>query len=180
MDNSYATQIDKYIYSDYKEGKTATLEYLSKDILINTVYLPTPVGDNEIMLARELYDLATESGIDVVFYDNGDIIKQTKGVRSQIVRRDNEKGDAHILFLCDGKSIAYSSAELCQTNIDYDLLIIGESYDKDKIYNLKDVGAKEVYISTPSLSEKILLSEGANAFVPENNKKDYEIKLGFK
>ena len=180
VDSSYATRIDKYIYTDYREGSAISLERLSKYVLIDSLYLPTPADDNETVLAQSLYELASESGIEVVFYNENDIIRPTKNVMTQIVRREEQKGNTHILFICDGKSIAHSSAELCQMDRAYDILIIGESYDKDKTYDLLNVSAEEVYVSSRALSDNIILSEETSVYVPSDSKKDYKIELRFK
>ena len=180
MDDSYATCIDKYVFSDYKNGNLIAIELLSKNILINSLYLPVPVDDGEIALARELYELAVKRKIDVVFYNNGDVVQLTDGVRAQMVREGSGIDGVNILFECDGRSIAYGQAEHCNTDGRYDILIIGEDYDKNKTYDLRNIRAEEIYLPSNSLSKRVLLPTGSDSFVPSDDGNEFEIKLSFK
>lgn len=180
VDRSYATQIDKYIYTDYRKGNDVSLELLGKKYIINSVYLPIPAGDGEVIEAKSLFDLASDYGIDVVFYDKDDIIKATGDVSAQIIRDDGGNGCAHILYYCDGSSIAYSQAEYCQSHIKYDVLILGENTDQNKDYDLRNIRAERLYFSSKALSERVSLSDDVCALTPAEDKNSYSVEFDFK
>ena len=171
MENSYATDIDNYIYSSYDEGNLTSLDLLSDEIMIGTVYLPTPEGDLEIASAREMYDLAREKGINVVFYGSADVIRLSYNTAVSIGGDLDAEG--YLCFSGRKNNIVYATPEYCSADMEYDILIVGDSKKEGEIYNIEKANARELYISSAELAERLKLPDISAVFVP--NRESYEI-----
>ena len=177
MDDSYATEIDNYIFTSCHEGHITSLELLSQIAVIHSVYVPTPKTSNESKNAEAIYALAKKRGINVIFYEREARIRLSEGVDMQITLSDGESCDKHICFWNEGKSVVYSSPQYCDTTASYDILILGDP-GGDARYDLEKINADEIYISSSDLAKRLILPADAKKYIPA--KKDTSYKIGFK
>ena len=176
MENSYATDIDNYIYLSYDDGNLTSLELLADEIIISTIYLPTPEGDLEILSAKEMHDLAREKGIDVVFYGNAEVIRLSYNAAVSIGGDPDKEG--YLCFSGRKNNIVYATPEYCSADMKYDILIVGDSRKEGESYNIEKTDAGELYISSVGLAERLKLPDISSVFIPksESYKVDFSLK----
>ena len=177
---SYATEIEKYILTQYHGGHIITLDLLSQNTVVRSVYLPTPNSYADNTYAEDIWNMATEKGIDVFFYNSGDVLKINKNVKMQALLSNGNLNGKYICFFNENKSVVYSTPGYCNTSEKYDILILSDSEaDSDKRYDLKALRAERIYITSKELTEQVALPSTENIFIPSTSKKYLKIEFEF-
>ena len=172
LDTSTATEIDKYILTHYHCGHITGLDLITEREIVRHIYLPIPKTNDEIICSEELWKIANEKGIDVLFYSGGEQIKLTEEINMQAVSSDNGR---YIAFSGFSDSLVYMSPAYYDSSVDFDLLILGEhDVDTDRIYFIENTNADKIYISSEKIKNIIKLSSVENVFIPQSSYENYK------
>ena len=103
------------------------------------------------------------------------MIELTDKIDSQILISDDE--NKCLRFLSKERSVVYATPGYCSSNEDYDILIVGDPDKKDVSYNLENISANELYISSGALTKRLRLPSDVPTYVPKKNNYSIEFNL---
>ena len=179
LDSSYATEIENYVFTSYGSGNETTLEMLGDRTIIARIYLPIPQGDSEVTRAHDLYNMAVERKIEVVFYDRDERIDLSGNIQAYINPMCDGDRAGHILFTYKDNSVFYITPDCIHKDTSCDTLIVGVPYEKHIEYKLDSVVAKEIYLSSAELWDRLSFPQEVSVFVPEKKGSSYKIEIPF-
>ena len=178
VQSSYATDIDNYIFTAHSEDNVRLLSLLSKEYIIQSVYLPTPKNEVDNTYSNALRRLAEESGIAVKFYGNGGSVDAVGDTNIQLICAEN---GAECLNIYNGyRRITYATPEYCGEDVKCDILIVGESEGWQGRFDISGVCADRIYVTTSELAKRLVLPSGGNKYVPNQQDKYYKISFSLK
>jgi len=176
LKQSNATEINKYVLTHYHKGSANTFDMLTQNEIVRTLYLPMPKDNDEIKYSRNLWDIACDRNIDVVFYQDKEVISLSKNVIMGTVRSDVHEKGRTIVFSTGEDYISYITPAFYNSDVEYKKVILGcHGVDGDRVYDMKDIKADEVYISSKRLRDKIDINKGENIYITKYDKAEYQI-----
>ena len=83
LSQTTATELESVVLTQYHESHLSSMEYLLSSELVRTVYLPMPRDAEAGKIAAELWEIADQSGSEIVFYEGGKV-SLTENVLAEI------------------------------------------------------------------------------------------------
>ncbi len=87
---THATEIEALVLTHYHGGHRAMVELCGRNLVLRKLYLPIPQNPVQNDLAREIWEIAGDCGIDVVFYEENMKIQLTSRVRVNAKAEEKE------------------------------------------------------------------------------------------
>ena len=156
-----ATEIQSIVLTKLGKRYVSCFDRLFRSDIVRELYIPEPISDEEITLAKSLIGLAKECGVSVEIYDNTSQIELCDGIAARIIRARTNDKEAVSLFVSGGNSmLGYTDAFIsgthaCNTANELiskcDTLIIGNNGIPDEPYGYDVSETADVIFSSEEL-----------------------------
>ena len=109
-----ATEIESVVLTQYHESHPSSMVYLLGTELIRTLYLPVPCDVESGAIAAELWEIATDAGSEVVFYESGRI-SMTEHIRADIELGQKEADAFAVTLISTSETVTYATCGWLET-----------------------------------------------------------------
>ncbi len=111
------TTLDKLIFTDISERHISSMDYFFRANIVNSIYIPTPSGEEQIYMAYKMARLADECAVKVYLYQNFDKIEH-KDVLLCVGNISVEERASASVFVCLSEStIGYAEPNICKSEL---------------------------------------------------------------
>ncbi len=125
LEESNATEIKAYVLTHCHISHVSTFEFLSKEVIVRSIYLPEPKDSDEAILGKKIWDIAKAQGVNIIFYKNGDRIEMSNEVILNPVNASYHDKGSFLAFVSENSNVIYASSYFADEEFPYDCLIKG-------------------------------------------------------
>lgn len=175
-----ATDIDTIVLTKVSNTHVSTMDHLLRNMLVGSLYIPTPDNDRDIELSIKLAEIAEACGVDAYLYNSGDVMNICNGTSTLICLTKADEKTSVSVFIGSGeeilgytdtfadKNIINETLKLCRTVIIGNNGIpkqrycyeVGENatlvYSSAEIMQMSDIIAKEENVYFNSNKQAVL------------------------
>ena len=162
---SSATEIESLVLTGCGEKQQRSVDVITGKLMVRKIYLPMPTDDQSLAVANSIYQMASERGSSVCFYNYGDIIEMTSSVKLNAYKYDD---GATVGVYCGGYTVGYTTPCHTSLGVKCDALIIGGECEKHEFSHTIDTEADEIIFSSEDIAHNMVVENNKNLFIAKN------------
>ena len=171
-----ATDIDTIVLTKVSKTHLSTMDNLLRNILVSSLYIPTPNNEQDIELCVKLAEIAKECGVDAYLYSSGEVLSICKDTSTLIyLTKAYEKASVSVFISSDKEIFGYTDTFADKTVINDTLklcnkVVIGNNgIPKQRYCYEVDENATLVYSSLEIMQMSDIIAKEENVYFNSQN-----------